>query len=363
MADWEGGREFGYALFPLQRSEGERRGQRAPFPTRRVRNGLSFRLVVGLRTGARCPSEDEMREPLRQVLASLWAWIHLGGIGGRTRRGFGALELTAAAQLGGFPAGLEELAREWRGLLTPAGEEEFSGHLERFERAAGASAAAWPPALYAGRAGTAIEAHRGLLGCLRDFRQKPDFARDAGNPPGRSRWPEPNLLRLLRDAGANWEHPIPDEVREQAEQLGAPRAAFGLPIVMPFKTDRGRLRADQRSDEFANGQLLPAAGDRWASPLLMRPVRWQHEDYRPLVVVLGNRFSGTVRIRFEKDPKRDVDGVAVERSAGARGEIHHLLTQHAGRALEAFAAWLVAKQGYRPVPATSQTGPPGGRNA
>lgn len=349
MPDWEGGREFGYALFPLQLPEGERRGKRGPLPTRRVRKGLSFRLVVELRLGAPRACDEEPRDALRQVLASLWAWVHLGGVGARTRRGFGALELTASARLDGFRGGLDELAREWHGLLTPAGDEGFGTLLERFHRAACANAARWPSIVLAGSDGTALAAHRDLLGCLRDFRQQPGFARDPGNRPGRSRWPEPNLLRLLRDAGADWEHAIPEEVKARADALGAPRAAFGLPIVMHFKTDRGRLRPGQRSDEFASGQILPPEQERWASPLLLRPVRWRRENYRPLVIVLGSpsRVPAAVHIRFEREPEREV---AVERSAGARGEIHDLLTQHGGRALEAFVSWLVAQRHYGRVP-------------
>lgn len=52
----------------------------------RIRSGRSMRLLLQWRD--RLPSEDALQK-------ALWCWLHLGGIGGRSRRGFGSLECVA----------------------------------------------------------------------------------------------------------------------------------------------------------------------------------------------------------------------------------------------------------------------------
>lgn len=363
MPRWIGGQEFGYALFPLQRSESERR--RAPrgqeLPTQSVRRDLAFRLIVTLRRGATNRGPDDPCEPLRQVLATLWAWIHLGGVGARTRRGFGALELRRTA-LTGFAGEFADLAREWSYLFEATAEEDFGALWKGSQRAARTTNPSWPPMVLAGGDGMgAQDAHRRILGCLQYFRQGAGFARDqGGGHPGRSRWPEANLLRLHRDTTARWEHPVPNEVGSQLDQLGAPRAAFGLPIVMQFKSAGNSVAPGTKPDEAAAGQVLPQGNDRWASPLLLRPVRWGGE-YRPLAVVLGDRVPDGVRIHYDKPPRQEVGDVAVPRSAGARGPIHQLLTTERGRAIQAFVSWLIAERGYQRVGAGHAQ--PGGSRA
>lgn len=351
MPDWEGGRALGYGLFPLQRTDAERQGQRGPLATKSVRKSLSFRLVVSLRPGPRPLSESEQRESLRQVLAALWVWIHLGGLGARTRRGFGALELKTVAKLEGFPPGCEDLATEWTSLLAPSGNLEFEDLFIRFEGAAGASNPFWPPLLYSGQDfAMAAQAHETLLAALQFFRQGAGFARDPGTPsPGRTRWPEANLLRVHRDPAANWEHPIPDDVKANPDGVCAPRAAFGLPIVMQFKSDRQARARGLRPDSDAKGQILPEGFERWASPLLLRPVRSPQGRYRPLVIVLGSRVPGNVRIRYEGETQNGATGIRVPCTGGARPDILTRLAAAGGRAIEAFTAWLTSARGFHRI--------------
>jgi len=397
MARWNGGQEFGYALFPLQRADRERREWRRgqELPTRRVRRNLAFRLMVSLRQGARKRTAGDPREPVRQVLATLWTWIHLGGVGARTRRGFGALEIASAAQFEGFPPALEDLVQEWQSLLSPGSDEEFEGRFERFQQATRATCAHWPPRLYAGqplvagtargdREGAAQRAHSELLKHFRLFRQGSGFARDPAprpkEPPGRSRWPEANLLRLRREPDAEWEHAVPDEAKAERGRLGAPRAAFGLPIVMHFKS--GPRVPGREPDEHANGQILPEVADRsespdrWASPVLLRPVPGRNGAYRPLVAVLRGPRPEAVRLRYNGEERDTASGIAIAASAGARFEIRSLLSKHGGDAIGAFTSWLIDKRSFKPVGATAGDAvtsasrgighvrrPPGGRRA
>jgi CRISPR-associated protein Cmr1 len=341
--------DFAYGLFGLR----EKTPQGISY-THDLGYDLSFRLVVSYRTGRGHRSAEELRDPLRQLLASIWAWIHLGGVGARTRRGFGALELAGPAVLEGLPPGLEDLASDWRPLLAAAATRDFEPLLVGFRDAAAATNPSWPPLLYLGSEGTAIASHKALLEGLRYFRQAVGFARDPGTRfPGQSRWPEPNLMRLRRDPSATWEHLVPESVQAQQADLGAPRAAFGLPIVMHFKSS-GHPGPGRTADSEANGQILPPGLERWASPLLLRPVR-SNGGHRPLVALLGDRVPDTVQLRFDKAPK--IGGHApVAASAGAASPIGPLLQRHGGRALEAFASWLVAQHTFAPLSLESPRG-------
>ncbi len=333
--------DFAYGLFPLR----ERTPQGIEY-THKLGYELSFRLIVTFRTGRGRSSAEELRDPLRELLASIWAWVHLGGVGARTRRGFGALELARSAELEGLPPGLEDLASEWKPFFTSGGRG-FESLFGSFCNAADATNSSWPPLLFLGSEGTAFNSHKELLKGLREFRQGSGFARDPGSPrPGQSRWPEGNLMRLRRDASATWEHPVSESVQAQRADLGAPRAAFGLPIVMHFKSS-GHPGPGRTADSEANGQILPPGLERWASPLLLRPVR-SNGGHRPLVALLGDRVPDTVQLRFDRAPK-DGGHAPVAASAGAGSSIGPLLQRHGGRALEAFTSWLVNQHVVAPL--------------
>jgi len=333
MPTWNVGQGLGYALFPLQRSQEERNHHRgsSPLPTRSVRTGLRFRLtaeVVGPEPGT-TPRPGEVA----QLLATIWAWVHLGGLGARTRRGFGAL-MAEKVELGQLEG---DRGSRWRALFDYPGREgieRWLTELGRLSRPTGERVA--PLVVMVGRARPNHEsAHSELIQRLFEFRQGKNVGRDrGGQQPGQSRWPEPHLLRLLRDPEGGWnekyDHAPPEEVQEIGNELGAPRAAFGLPILVQFK-DRQDLRA--------NATLLPPDGDRWSSPLLLRPLVRRDGRCEPLAVILGGPKPTQVRVDFEK-----LDGTppvrTVASAAGSRPPIEAALLGASGDALEAFARWL-----------------------
>lgn len=352
FASWTIGRKLGYALFPLQREKEEREGwhQPGPMPTRSVRQRVRFRLhvtVAGEKPGA--PPEPEA---LCQLLGTLCCWLHFGGLGARTRRGFGALELSQAPALGPLP---EDLQGRWKSVLQGPGK----GGLQGWLRELGALArpvrgALWPVSLVVGsEKEKAREAHEELVDLLHTFRQGKNVGRDpGGRQPGRSRWPEANLLRALVDQeapGVGFDHDPPPGSLDN----GAPRAAFGLPIQVKFKDKR---------DQRANAELLPglgngrpgeadgepaasAQGKRWASPLLLRPIRGPGGGYHPVAVLLNTRVPPQVTIEFA-GPGLPSQTAEVKRSHGAREPILKELAKAKGDALETFASWVSAKPGY-----------------
>ena len=178
-----------------------------------------------------------------EVELAVDAWLNFGGLGGRTRRGFGAVAAVAGEKVQGGLAILNALAaktvsRELRGMPHLCG--------------AAAEYATW------GQFASGAAALDAALGRLRRFRQGRDFARNPGTErPGRSRWPEPNEIRRITRR-AHPDHRPPDVGVHKM-----PRAVFGMPIIFHFK-DR---------DDPGDASLQPAGHERLASPLILRPIR------------------------------------------------------------------------------------------
>lgn len=80
-----------YFAFALKMPDQQRR-LRCGFPP-----GTRLKLALGLRPGRK-------EEALKQAAAALWALLHLGGMGTRSRRGMGSLMATAATPIDGLPA-------------------------------------------------------------------------------------------------------------------------------------------------------------------------------------------------------------------------------------------------------------------
>jgi len=258
-----------YAAFPLM-------GKNNEIIPRYVIKDMKFKLVI---------SYPEKFAP--DVRAAMWAWTTIGGIGGRTRRGFGAVTLRNA-QL----------------LTATAWLDRFAGVLN--EHVIGTHSQAGLPSLHgcnyviSRTSGTAIETWKDAVGKYSRFRQS--RRKGSGPVPGRSFWPEPDAIRRLtrrRDSS----HPDLLKIDK------FPRAAFGLPIVFHFKSN------SDPDDVEVFGEK--GVADRLASPMIIRPVKVQN-GYISLVIVLQNTYSsanelvpgglrlnkaqGTPRIQHRLDP-------------------------------------------------------------
>ena len=221
---------FGYVAFPL-------RDRRQP-----VMEGIKFTLTI------RYPRNESA-----EVEAALWAWETFGGIGGRTRRGFGALKLIAVDnQQQSLPLATQLRVHLMRGIKThiatgtlPADVPMLSSSEKSF--------------VCTTTCRDAVEAWKYLITKLKDFRQQRNPGKQ-GNRPGRSRWPEPDAIRRLTNRKA----PVHQQRITSTDIF--PRAEFGLPIVFKFKDD---LQGDP------NVTTLEGAVEgekRLASPLILRPL-------------------------------------------------------------------------------------------
>jgi len=218
------------------------------FPLRRREGWAQVKKDVAFRLRLRFPERAGDLNLAQELEAALWAWETFGGIGARTRRGFGAL--------------LREGSR-------PPREGEIREGLRRYSRQEG-----WPEGVPHLTPRSLVRvvplSWRELAERYQAFRQ----ARPGGGSRGlgRSLWPEPDEIRRLTGRHAPT-HPPRHPVHK------FPRGQFGLPILFYFK-DMG---------DPPKTTLKLRGAERRASPLLFRPLG---EGQIPCVVAVleGPRF-------------------------------------------------------------------------
>ena len=224
-----------YALFPAQ--EQRQTGK----PGHDVaREGLSFTLTL------RYPEKFQA-----QIRTTLAAWIYLGGVGSRTRRGCGSLVCEAGGEK--LPSLKEILTANdqialWRGPT------------------AGNGLAAWQKALEV----------------YKSYRQ--DRNSGDGNRPGRSRWPEPDSIRQLTGCSIG-NHSKP--VVEAAALPSFPRAVLGLPIIFHFK-DGPKGKPDPNQDPTdlqLKGKWKNKERERMASPIITKAIYEGGKWFSAIVVL------------------------------------------------------------------------------
>lgn len=246
-----------YAAFPLQPNR-EEATPGMPLPG--VYEGVSFDLVITF--------PEEARE---DVEAALWAWETFGGVGARTRRGFGALELVVWEENGQTRPVEKPRAQDVQAWLQRKLTEHVVG-------------TAWPPSVphlslkplmaLTHRQKDGTEAWQKLIQKLQAFRQK------RHKKYGLSLWPEANVIRKVNGLTLKW----PPGIENPYLVEKFPRAHFGLPIVFHMPHDK------QLQDDFTlRGQAAPGTEqpiDRLASPLILRPLACRDGGHVGLAIVL-----------------------------------------------------------------------------
>lgn len=264
---------YGYVAFPLQEDGGV------------VQENVAFRLsIMWPMEWAPGSAAHFAGTPHDEVAAALWAWETFGGIGGRTRRGFGALRRRDAAAA---PPSTPKVVLQWLGeqlskhIVTGPSPEDvpylaakgvFQVTLAATHHVGVPPATGVPPGVWRYFVVTSdawaggMVAWKYLIDRLRDFRQRRTNGRF-----GISLWPEPDAIRRLTGAG---------RVRATAPLDKFPRAAFGLPIIFHFKdfgdppeTSLQGTPPPIPATTAAESVREQAKGyDRLASPLILRPL-------------------------------------------------------------------------------------------
>lgn len=204
---------------------------------------------------------------LDEVAEALDAWLAFGGIGGRTRRGFGAVECVNR-------------------LVDPRAV------IERVQAIPGTPLAG-VPSLKAARLEMRPTTDRDPLAMLDDalerlrlFRQGQQADGGVGRRNGvglrasRSLWPEPETIRWTT---------MDSQPGHDDRPVGVamfPRAVFGMPIIFHF----------QHETEPGDSTLRPEGKHRLASPLILRPYRATASTYGALALALHDPDRAAMQV-------------------------------------------------------------------
>lgn len=232
---------IGYAAFPLRQHA---RSQ--------VTEGIEFELEFVY------PAKIES-----DVKAALWSWETFGGIGARTRRGFGSV------QNSNFSKAHHEDLLNWI-------QTGLASHL---------SSGAWPDdiphlARYATSryklchdSDTSLGSLKGIIDSYKRFRQ---FRRPRAF--SRSNWPEPDAIRRLFPPPGHPRHRFPKTTLDSF-----PRANFGLPIVFSFK-EQDVVIGDPTVTTLEG---VSEKQKRFASPLIFRVTRLARHRFVIVALILN----------------------------------------------------------------------------
>jgi CRISPR-associated protein Cmr1 len=255
---------YSYVAFPLRRQD--------RVPAGVVYEGVIFTLQLSFPDSAK----DD-------VQAALWAWETFGGVGARTRRGFGALQCTdvqpndgsASVDIGQWR--WEYDAQNAAAQLLDAVERFVSNgefprgvpHLSRLKERYKIKFADSDP----------LKVWRDLFGRLKDFRQ------NRAGRYGRSNWPEPDAIRQetgqsLRSRGHS--DPVYDPIIDKF-----PRAIFGLPIIFAFKEEDSHPTDPDKDPRETMLTGRREGIDRLASPLILRPLACRDRTNVGLALILN----------------------------------------------------------------------------
>jgi CRISPR-associated protein Cmr1 len=278
-----------YVAFPLQPSAPLEVGMQ----TKAVREGVVFELKISY--PAKCKEDLE---------AALWAWETFGGIGARTRRGFGALQLESyevngdKKKVSPMSDPLREIAQKLARYIPKELFPENVPHL-----------AIKPKLKITGARPKAHAAWKYLSDALRDFRQSRSDKEGQPSKYGKSDWPEPDAIkRYVMDLNEEDEYEY-FKFKKAPPEEGIdkfPRAVLGLPIIFHFPQERdfpdATLKGDKGDRDGKDDYI-----ERLSSPLILRPL------------AIGNgRFVGLALIL--EAPQRPPGGFILEWKASGEKE-------------------------------------------
>lgn len=216
---------------------------------------------AGARASLRLDYPASRREEVERAVR---AWLLLGGVGSRSRRGLGAVWDEGEALLQ-RPADADDLLRMVKVLRPSGGARPWPG-------LAGGRLAIGP------RKDSATQAWQHALDAMQALRISPDQDfRAIPDAPPRPRELGQDFKAILTGQGP----------------LSSPRAALGMPI--PFRWQPEGAQAITRV-------MGPAGKNRYPSPVLLRPVPTRDNGFLPVMVALTGPSPEAIEVRGRGAP-------------------------------------------------------------
>ncbi|MFV0388484.1 MAG: type III-B CRISPR module RAMP protein Cmr1 [Pyrinomonadaceae bacterium] len=195
--------------------------------------------------------------------ASIWAWETFGGLGARTRRGFGAIQRKDY-----LPLNRNAVETDIQnGLTTHLNGNTWADDVPHL------TAFASNTYKITNARNSMVDAWKHIIDSYQRFRQ---FRRPTRF--SRSNWSEPDAIRRLFPTRSHPTHSTPKTIVDKF-----PRANFGLPIIFKFKDDDVR-------DGDPTTTTLEGCNEkqkRLASPLIFRVLKCADEKYVGIAIILS----------------------------------------------------------------------------
>lgn len=262
------GPQEGYFLFPFQRQTGSN-----PVAEAKAKIDVAFRLTVVFAKTLNDEQKNEVKNAIK-------AWLAFGGLGARTRRGCGALQVT------------ENNVEDW---LPPADKE---GRKKWFESLSGNrnGEAHW----------TCLSGGSVILGAPKDAMA---VWRELGKFWARFRKGHVGNIRYSPMSGAKWGDYRNHLVRfNNQSSLPLAKPYLGLPIIY-----------QQFQKAPFSGEIKSENTGRMASPVILKPLALANGQIVPMVAVLNAPAPQTITIKDKKvkllTPERQNDPVMKELQA------------------------------------------------
>lgn len=253
-----------YVLFSAQGKLNKDKTEIEESPRKIAKTGLSFELQIHFK---RYGDNILGSEQINEVNEAIRWWASFGGIGSRTRRGLGAIDVKSEDIT---PVSDDEVQKK-NGVLTLVSKGVNSDPI-----------ACWK------------------YGCdkLRDFRQGIDVARNSPakgsrSPAGQSRWPEADSIRNL--SGDSYEDHKPKKTNLNL----FPRAAFGLPIIFHFQKPQKLEKKDRNPEPKDHTVGIKGKNnERMASPLILRPYLNKSGQWQAAALLLP-KWEQALEVKLE----------------------------------------------------------------
>jgi CRISPR-associated protein Cmr1 len=285
-------KQFQYVAFPLQPNDDEK--QQKDWKAE-VRVGVKLKIALSYPKEFKIYKKDKDGKTLVEktfdssieVHSAFWAWGIFGGIGARTRRGFGALKLSKH-KIDGNQKDLqlfetkEILESQAKAFVYGGKPPKGVPYLDKILRV-----------VVTDENQNKTEVWKTIVEKYKSFRQQ-------RNGTGRSKWNEPEVIRNL--IGQRLETGDPKDshrtIKPDFEKF--PRAEFGLPIVFQFhyedtwKTRRTKSddkNVDPRKTILKVSDLPNQKRERFSSPLILRPIACKNGNFIGIALILENETT------------------------------------------------------------------------
>jgi CRISPR-associated protein Cmr1 len=249
-----------YAAFPLQPTETE--------DAKPIYKNVRFNLIISYPQQKQMQNKPEcMIDVENDIQGTLWAWETFGGVGARTRRGFGALKLEGITSVERIERTEKRETRE-PDLPAPNPNAVKEWITEKFDTfGIGQKASDGVPSL----SKDMVEEQIHTMGNFPDVRSAWKSLIDRLSAFRKDeQWPDRGEIKRLRDT----------KFPAHKQEYRLPKAAIGLPIVFHFP------KLGKQADLTLQG--AKEGHDRLASSLILRPLICRNNRVVGLAILLEN---------------------------------------------------------------------------